>query len=167
MTTNEKQSKNALYIIENFTHSKIEKEYTFKIRKKNIFDFGNLFTINNYCKPFNKITIEILKYQYCQVFLNILTWKITPSINFEKDGKMRNLILNHDKVLTNGFTMFWKNDFSFKIGEKLTIKARFLNIFYEKENHTLNPTFLTRVFNRSGNIICKIISNLTMLEGSY
>ncbi|MBD3215953.1 MAG: hypothetical protein GF311_25300 [Candidatus Lokiarchaeota archaeon] len=167
MVLNCEADKNARFIIRKFTHATIEKEYRFRVKEQNLFDFGTLFRIKNYTKSKISESIGLLKYQYTQVFLNILTWKITPSINFKMDGKDRNLILNHDKILTNGFTVFWNDGFPFQIGEKLTIKARFLNIHYDKHNRILNATFLTKVYNKKNMIICKLISNLTMLEGSF
>lgn len=158
---------NASFIIEKFTHAPIEKIYRFKIREENLKEFQKLYSIFNGNSQAEQITKKIRNYQYCQIFLNILTWKIIPSINFEMNKKKRNLILNHDKVLTNGFVFFWNENYNLKYGEKLKIKARFLNIIYDNQDKLLNPSFLTKIFNSEEKIICKIVSNLTMFEGSF
>ncbi len=159
--------KNANFIIDYLTGRKIPTQYKIRIKERNLGSFRQIYSDPGLMEEPSQINSLKANHFYSVVFVNALFYKLIPSITFEFEGKMRNLILNHDKIGHQGSVFNWEGCVAIKANDKITEEATCTEAWFDEERALLFLKFLIIVNNQEKAMVCKITSTVTMEEGSF
>ncbi|TFG03304.1 MAG: hypothetical protein EU539_12365 [Promethearchaeota archaeon] len=158
--------KNADFLIENLAGMDVPGKAKINVRYKNLVNFAKIFGIDN--PKYVGSEDEIIA---CKAFANHFTvkalYKLLLGMKLEQDGEERPFLLNPGKLLHAGNEYNWEGCVDLKPGDKLTVTAKWGDVWVVEKNMILFADLHVTVKNQNDELVCKVRTRAAVRPGGY
>ncbi|MFX1573127.1 MAG: MaoC family dehydratase N-terminal domain-containing protein [Promethearchaeota archaeon] len=163
----EEMKKNAKSLIENLPGKDLPGSVKISVRYRNLVNFARCFGITDpkYVGPEEEGIIA------CHAYANAYTIKglysLAPGAKLIQDGEERMLIKNPRMLLHTGNKYNWEGCVDVKPGDKLTVTAKWGNVWLVESNMMLFAEIITTVKNQNDKTVCNVVVTAGIRKGGY
>lgn len=159
--------KNAQFLIENLPGKDLPGNVKISVRYRNLVNFAKCFDITD---P-KYIGSEEEGIIACHAYANAYTIKglytLAPGAKLIQEGEQRMLVKNPRMMLHAGNKYNWEGCVDVKPGDKLTVTAKWGNVWLVESNMMLFAEVITTVKNQNNETVCNVVVTAGIRKGGY
>ncbi|UCD02495.1 MAG: MaoC family dehydratase N-terminal domain-containing protein [Promethearchaeota archaeon] len=163
----EEMKKNAQFLIENLPGKDLPGNVKISVRYRNLVNFAKCFNITD---P-KYIGSEEEGIIACHAYANAYTIKglytLAPGAKLIQEGEERMLVKNPRMMLHAGNKYNWEGCVDVKPGDKLTVTAKWGNVWLVESNMMLFAEVITTVKNQNNETVCNVVVTAGIRKGGY
>lgn len=163
----EEMKKNAEFLIQNLPGKDLPGSVKISVRYRNLVNFARCFGITDPKYVGSEEEGIIACHAYANAYTIKGLYSLAPGAKLIQDGQERMLIKNPRMLLHTGNKYNWEGCVDVKPGDKLTVTAKWGNVWLVESNMMLFAEIITTVKNQNDETICSVIVTAGIRKGGY